>query len=124
MSEPLNKTASSVNKVISAAVNLGMDAAKAALIVEAPWLKTPVLNWMTNFLFDFIGNKIYVYFAEHSTFIVVDLQSMQKKKDYLDALERLRKSQEFGDRDAIEKEKEALRKRLADLIRWPGTASP
>jgi hypothetical protein len=76
---------------------------------------------VANYVFNYLGNYFYDYFSLHATFIVIDFQTTADKNAYIAAIEAYQKSKLTGDQNAINAEREKLKKALGDLIEFDGT---
>ena len=125
-SEPAteNGAAAAVNRILRGAVDLGTRAASVAAKTAVPVLRLPILSQLTDLVVDRVGDFIYKFFAEHATFIVIDLQTIKEKNDYLASVDRLKAAQATGDTHAIDEARKKFKDDLARLIHWDGHASP
>jgi hypothetical protein len=116
-----NTVANFVNQCLRSVTDAGVLALKTALTTEAPWLKLPIISQVANYVFTYLGNYFYEFFSLHATFIVIDFQTAADKDAYIAAIEAYQKSKLTGDQNAINAEREKLKKALGDLIEFDGT---
>lgn len=119
-----NRSAGIVNSIERGAINIGMKAAKIAATAAAPFLGWPVISQLVDYVLNKIGDYFYVWIAEHSTFLIIDMQTEAEKKAYLQSVVDLQKAQTSGDQNAIDQAHKKLKEDLARLVRWDGSAHP
>jgi hypothetical protein len=119
-----NEAASFTNKVLRKAIDLGVDAALAAMATQAPWIKLPIISQVTKFILGHVGDYLYRFLAEHSTFIIIDFQTAIEKQAYLQSVDKLKAAMSAGDENEAAKAREEFKRRLADLIHYSGHAHP
>lgn len=119
-----NRTAGIVNRVERGAVDLGFAALKAAAKVYLPFLNWPVVSQLFDYILGKASDFLYVWFAELSTFTIIDHQTQSEKRAYQQSLVDLKKAEAQGDQNAIDQAHKKLKEDLARLVRWDGSAHP
>jgi hypothetical protein len=122
---PQNEAANTANRIIRSLVfDVALKSAKAALIVEAPWIAWPVVSQLFDFVMNALGERFYIAIAEHSTFLIIDLQTEAKRRQYDAAVEELGRVLPEGDIHAIEAAKQKFKHTLRRLVRTGGESRP
>lgn len=90
-----NKVADLVEKIIHATImTVARNAAKAALVAEAPWLKLPVISQV----FDFILGRSFGFVSQQletqAVYTTIDFQTQAQTFAYLKAVNKLRQNPE------------------------------
>lgn len=124
MPGPVNTVGTIINKVLRTAIDYGVKAVKAALVVQAPWLGLPVVSQITDYLLGIVGNYFYTFFAQHATLLVIEFDTAAEKTAYLSSLDVLQKAQLGGDANAIAQAKKDAEAKLASLIHFDGWVHP
>lgn len=107
------------DQIIQAAIyNVAVPAAKAAAVAEAPWLGAPVLSQVFDYLLGKFADWIYKALDQAVVFSIIDLQTEAQRKAYDEAVAALKAvvNQPTATPQDIEKARQDLEKKLADLI--------
>lgn len=112
----VNEAATIAERVISFIIDQGLNATKAALVVQAPYLGWPVISQVTDFILAKIGEKLKKYFATRSTFLIIDFQSIEEKDAYLASVNALIAAKKGGKPDEISEAERLFKEKAAALI--------
>lgn len=89
-------------------------------VAAVPFLGFPVIGPLFGMFAGWLAGMLYEEMAKQVTFAMIDLQVGNQKEEYEKAVEELKvvmdKPKEEQNAEELEKAKEALRKRLADLV--------
>lgn len=118
---PSNAKADQVDAVIHTVVmQVALSAALTAAESAQPWLNTPVVRqvfeWLVTDGFSFIDK----YIEQAAAFAVMDAQTSAEAQDYQTSVKNLKAAQASGNQDAIEKAKQDFRSTLSKLIHYDG----
>ena len=129
-----NQTASTVNTIIHDAIfDVGMSAAKAALIIAWPVCGWPVISQLIDLLFNWVAGYIFTGLADLSTFAIIDVQVAIETAQYDAAVAALQAASvqasldmsaaaKAKDQAALDAAKQAWKNAFQNLAHFDGAA--
>lgn len=110
-----------INAILKKAIyDLALKAAITRLIYTAPWLALPVIHPVFVFIMTKLAGLLYEEMALRVDFSVIDFETEQERRQYEAAVAELMKLSANPTPEELERAREEIRRRLADLIRFPG----
>src|SRR4051812_36698856 len=101
-----NTAAHITNQVLHALIfDVAVNAARAAIIAEAPIMGTPILDLIDQAALKYIAGKIYDILALGATFAIIDAQTSLEAKAANEAADHLKQALAKGNQDEINKAK-------------------
>lgn len=111
-----------VRSTLKTGYSAAIEATLAAAYAQAPWLRLPVIRQVFEFVVRRVGDRIYTEVETHVDFAFIDIEVERERKEYDAALAVFKRvaEEQKGRADEIEKARQALERKLIDLIRFPG----
>lgn len=118
----VNGTATTVNKIISAMDNAGVQVVEAMIIADVPFLGWPGIKQIWEGFFAWIASYFIKAEENGATFAVIDIQVGSEESGISKALAAVIAAEKSGDKDAIAKAIQDYQSAQSALVHNDGSA--
>lgn len=120
----INVPATIVETVIQKAVyGAGRPALQLYLTTMLPFLGWPIIRQSLGLFLDWMCGFMYPFFSMPAIRMVIDIQTNAENSAVKISIDELKKAQESGDQDAIEKAAAQFDANFGRLVHWDGTVN-
>lgn len=122
----VNQPAMIVDAILRGVFSVFLPVAYAAEVSACPVLGVPPLSWVFKWVQDWIGNELRKRLSEESTFLIIEFETYEEKKNFKNAITLLKAAIAKGnlnDPDLLQKVAD-LDQAFDKLVHYDGSFSP